>query len=70
MYFSKISSKKGYSSYFYRYSRNKTCKPLFADSSMTGEDPQSRRQKVSSVLKALPVESYSLNPKGKIRATF
>lgn len=36
---------------------------------MFGKDPQSGRQKVSLVHKALPVESYLLNPKGKIRAT-
>lgn len=34
---------------------------------MFGTDPRSGRQKVSSVYKVLPVESYSLYPQGKIR---
>lgn len=36
---------------------------------MFGKDVQSKRQKFSSTYKALPVESYSLHPKGKIRVT-
>lgn len=36
---------------------------------MFGKDVQSKRQKISSTYKALPVESYSLHPKGKIKVT-
>lgn len=44
------------------------CKPLLTDSSMFGKDAGSKRQKVSSVYKALPVEITHLS-QGKIKVT-
>lgn len=55
LFIKKYLPQKARAVHFYRYSREDICKALLADSSMSGKDPQSGRQKVSSVSKTLPV---------------